>query len=136
MGDRANFGFTSKNAHDGHVVYLYGHWAGEQMMHNLAKALDRVRAAGRLSDPYYGTRIAISELVGDNWNQDLSWGISVNTVPDNEHSVPVVDWDTQTVSLYDENGYPGSNPEDTIPPKFTMDIRDFINRFLKEAASV
>lgn len=92
------------------------------MMDTLANALYVVLKEGRANDPAYATRIAISQIIGDDWNQGLGYGITVNEVADNEHSVPVVDWEKGTVTLY-------SADFDAI--KFTMPIGIFVGKFLK-----
>ena len=129
MGDRANFVFTQQN---GESVVLYGHWAGHQMLANLANALETARP--RWNDDAYGTRIIISQMVGEEWNQELGWGISVNTILDNEHSIPVVNFITQTVSLYDsmdmEAYFSKQNPE----AKFVMGFEAFVKKFAKQLA--
>jgi hypothetical protein len=118
MGDRANFGFKTST---GPTVYLYGHWAGYKMMDKLAHALQRVSVGGRLTDDAYATRICISDIVDDH-SGDLGWGITVDSLADNEHSVPVVDWEKGVVTLYDS----GLKNE-----KFQMPIQNFIQKFLK-----
>ena len=95
MGNRANFGFKT----NGHTLYLYGHWAGENMLGNLANALEVARP--RWTDPSYATRITVSQMIGDDWNQELGWGLTVDELCDNEHKVPVVDFDKGTVTLLD-----------------------------------
>jgi len=47
---------------------------------------------------------------------------------DNEHSVPVVDFKTQTVSLYDASW---DIPFTQTNPKFTMGFDAFVNKFAK-----
>ena len=98
MGDRANFGIRQA---DGNTIFVYGHWAGHQMLARFAKAIARVESAGRIDDDSYATRIIISDLIGDDWSQDYSWGITINTLSDNEHKVPVFDLTNDTVTLYD-----------------------------------
>lgn len=124
MGDRANFGFRV-NA-EAPIVNLYAHWGGQHMLAHLANAL-RI-AEPRWEDHGYATRICISQLVGEDWNQELSYGIYVNTLGDNEHSVPVVNWDTKTVSLYPAGFW---KYEDAGEPKFTMGFEAFIQKFSK-----
>lgn len=103
MGDRANFGIRQN---DGNTIFVYGHCAGEGMLANFANALERGTDAGRIpGDPAYGTRIIISQLVGPGWQTDLNWGITINTFNDNEHKIPVYDFATDTVSLYNETPY-------------------------------
>lgn len=121
MGDRANFVFEQEN---GDRIFLYGHWAGEGMMNRLATALER--AESRWSDESYATRITISQIIGDEWNQELSWGISTY-LTDNEHSVPVVSWSSKTVTLYDG---------DMKEIKFIMPLETFVNKFAKSLTNV
>ena len=50
MGDRANFGFRDSK---GDTLYLYGHWAGAEMLHHLATAVGK--AEPRWTDEAYAT---------------------------------------------------------------------------------
>jgi len=123
IGDRANFGFKQT---DGNTIFLYSHWGGEGMMNTLAEAL--YHAKPRWSDCHYGARMAISHIIGNDWKDELGFGISVNQLCDNEHSVPVVDFKTQTVSLYDASW---DIPFTQTNPKFTMGFDAFVNKFAK-----
>ena len=127
MGDRANFGMKQT---DGNTVFLYSHWGGHEMLAGFAEALDKMRVARREDDDAYGTRIIIDSLTGLSGG-DLGFGITVNRVVDNEHSVPVYDFNTQTVSLYE---YSINDIGET--PKFTMSLDSFIAKFGKHAALV
>jgi hypothetical protein len=98
MGDRANFGIRQA---DGNIIFVYGHWAGENMLAKFANAIGRAVTAGRIGDDAYATRIIISDLIGDAWKHDLGWGITINTLADNEHKIPVFDLSNDTVTLYD-----------------------------------
>jgi hypothetical protein len=98
MGDRANFGFKDRK---GDTVFLYGHWAGHRMLENLANAVEAARP--RWNDETYATRIAISHLINDEWKSETGWGISVNTLADNEHKVPVINWAAKTFTLMEED---------------------------------
>jgi hypothetical protein len=125
MGDRANFGFAT----NGSAILLYGHWAGEGMMKTLALALKHAKPRWR--DSLYGTRMAVCHIVESAGATlaETGYGLSVNSLADNEHKVPVVDWDEQTVSLYPE-GY--SHPyirglKET--PLFTMSLQSFVDKF-------
>lgn len=122
MGDRANFGFRQSN---GDVIFLYGHWAGFEMMARLADAI--IAANPRWHDESYATRIAISTMIGEEWNQEYSWGISTR-IGDNEHSIPIVDWEFQTVSLYPHDWTNGMNWDN---PKFEMTFQQFLDKFAK-----
>ena len=122
MGDRANFGFRQT---DGSTIYLYGHWAGHEMMARLADAL--IAAEPRWNDEMYATRIAISNMIGEDWSQEYSWGIA-NHIGDNEHSVPVVDWQDKTVTLYPHTWEDGVMFDS---PKFVMGFQQFLDKFAK-----
>jgi hypothetical protein len=100
MGDRANFGFVQPN---GNTIVLYGHWAGHQMLGKLADAV--IAARPRWNDSSYATRIAISQLIGDQWNMETGWGLQVNERSDNEHKIAIVDWEQQTFSLHEEDDF-------------------------------
>jgi hypothetical protein len=126
MGDRANFGFKQS---DGNVIVLYGHWAGHNMLANLANAVSVARP--RWTDESYATRIAISQLVGEDWQSQTGWGLSINTILDNEHKIPIIDWRTQTFSLHEEASF----EEDTLvkgmmdEPIFTMELNSFCDKY-------
>ena len=98
MGDRANFGFKDRK---GDTVFLYGHWAGHNMLQNLAVAVEHARP--RWQDESYATRICISQMIGEDWAQETGWGISVNQLADNEHKVPVINWAAKTFTLMEED---------------------------------
>ena len=127
MGDRANFGIKQA---DGNTIFVYGHWAGHQMLARFAKALYRVDVAGRIGDNAYATRIIISDLIGDDWSQDYSWGITINTLADNEHKVPVFDLANDTVTLY------GADWSSNVPGAKIVEFsrEDFVRRYTKDTA--
>ena len=128
MGDRANFGFKQSNDE---TIVLYGHWAGHEMLANLAEAVETARP--RWTDESYATRIVVSHLVGDQWHDTTGWGLTVNNILDNEHKIPVIDWRSGTFSLHEEASW----DEDTKvkgmmdEPMFTMTLDSFINKYSK-----
>ena len=127
MGDRANFGFVQPN---GNTIVLYGHWAGEGMLGQLADAV--IKARPRWSDSAYATRIAISQLVGDQWNSETGWGLHVNEISDNEHKIAIVDWEQQTFSLHEEDSF--FNTDNKVrgmsnEPIFVMDLSTFCEKY-------
>jgi menaquinone-dependent protoporphyrinogen IX oxidase len=123
MGDRTNTVFRMA---DGSDVVLYQHWGGYQMMANLAAALDAAR--NRWNDESYCTRIIISNLIGDDWSQELGYGISTQ-IMDNEHSIPVIDFSDHTVALY---GYQFmSHGCELRDQKFRMPFEEFVKKFSK-----
>ena len=122
MGDRANFGFKQSNDN---VVFLYGHWAGHRMLEQLADAVEHARP--RWNDEGYATRIAISRLVGEEWQSELGWGIYVNELGDNEHKVPVIDWHNKTFTLVEE---------DLQTVVFSTDLDSFVNKYSSQLSMV
>ena len=129
MGDRANFGIRQN---DGNIIFIYGHWAGEGMLAKFANALDHVQNAGRIDDPAYGTRIIISQLIGEAWSGDLGWGITLNHLADNEHKVPVFDFATREVTLYDYEWKSGVLTDAIV----TFSLNDFIRKYAKSLMGV
>jgi hypothetical protein len=127
MGDRANFVFVQPN---GHSIVLYGHWAGYQMLQNLAEAA--IKAQNRWSDPSYATRIAISHMIGEGWAMETGWGLAVNEILDNEHKIAVIDFQQQTFSLHEEAPYSDESnsvrgmSNDAI---FTQDLATFCEKY-------
>jgi hypothetical protein len=123
MGDRANFGFVQPN---GNTIVLYGHWAGHQMLGRLADAV--IAARPRWNDTAYATRIAVSQLIKDDWNSETGWGLHVNEIADNEHKIAIVDFSQQTFSLHEEDSF--SNTSNKVrgmknEALFTMDLSTF-----------
>ena len=127
MGDRANFAFVQPN---GDSIVLYGHWAGHNMLANLAEAC--AKAQPRWGDPSYATRIAISQMIGMDWSSETGWGLSVNEIADNEHKIAVVDFRQRTFSLHAEDER--SNKDNKITgmsnePIFTQDLTNFCEKY-------
>lgn len=127
MGDRANFGFVQPN---GNAIVLYGHWAGYRMLGRLADAV--IAARPRWNDSAYATRIAISQLVADEWNMETGWGLQVNEIGDNEHKIAIIDWEQQTFSLHEEA--PRNDMDNKVrgmsnEALFTMDLSAFCEKY-------
>lgn len=128
MGDRANFGFKQAN---GETIVLYGHWAGHDMLANLASAVEAARP--RWTDESYATRICVSALVGDDHTSTTGWGLTVNQILDNEHKIPLIDWSTGTFSLHEEAPWSESTEYKVRgmqdEPMFSMTLDSFINKY-------
>ena len=134
MGDRANFGFVQGN---GNTIVLYGHWAGHNMLAQLAEAVFKARP--RWSDPSYATRITISHMIGEGWAMETGWGLSVNEIMDNEHKIPVIDFQQQTFSLHEEAPYADlSNKVRGMKNEamFTQDLSNFVEKYADVTISV
>ena len=84
-------------------VNLYSHWGGYDRFVNLANAL---RAAEpRWNDTSYGTRIIVSQLIGDQWNSETGFGLWAS----NEHGMyggdhPDITIDLVNKTVEDETG--------------------------------
>lgn len=124
MGDRATFVFEQGDANS--AIYLYGHWAGDGMMNILASAIEISRP--RWDDESYATRIVISQIIGNEWQEEMGWGISTYFC-DSEHSVPIVNFQTQTIKLIPNSW--DIKFDINAEPKFTMGFDQFINKFAK-----
>jgi len=127
VGDRANFVFVQDS---GETVVLYGHWAGNNMLNNLAEAVFKARP--RWGDDSYATRIAISQMIGDSWSYETGWGIQVNSIADNEHKIPVINWKDRTFSLHEEDSF--FNEDNKVRGMknkaiFTMDLAAFVEKY-------
>ena len=106
MGDRMVIGFQAKSAEP--TIYLYAQWGGEAQKEILVSALQK--SESRWTDADYATRICISQIVGDSWNDTLGFGISVNNFcsPDYD-TIQVVEWHKGKVSIRET-----SNPENVL----------------------
>ena len=106
MGDRMVVGFQAKSADP--IIYIYSQWGGEAQKEILVNALQK--SESRWTDADYATRICISQIVGDSWNDTLGFGISVNTFcsPDYD-TIQVVEWHKGKVSIRE-----ASDPENVL----------------------
>jgi len=80
----------------GEHVYLYSHWGGYDAPRNIRDAL--IRGKDRWNDCSYLTRIIFRQLGAGSENGNTGFGIWASMM-DNEHPIPVIDCDTQTVSF-------------------------------------
>ena len=75
MGNRVNYVFLPDESNSNEAVtVLYIHSARNNGADDLALALDKARP--RWSDPYYGKRIIISQLIGEDlWDSEIGAGL-------------------------------------------------------------
>jgi len=123
MGDRMVIGFQAKSAEP--TIYLYAQWGGEAQKEILVNALQK--SESRWTDADYATRICISQIVGDSWNDTLGFGISVNNFcsPDYD-TIQVVEWHKGKVSIRET-----SNPENVLE-EITLETFCQDNTLVKE----
>jgi hypothetical protein len=103
------------------------------MLGRLADAV--IVARPRWTDSSYATRIAISQIVADQWNMETGWGLHVNEIGDNEHKIAIIDWDQQTFSLHEQADYRDeSNKIRGMKNEaiFTMDLAAFCEKYALE----
>lgn len=100
MGARVNFAFKTEN---NNYVVLYSHWGGEDRFNLLANALEASRP--RWYDNSYAIRIAISTIVGNNWNSETGFGLYVNEIGDYNYETFVVDFQNQRVAIHESGLY-------------------------------
>jgi hypothetical protein len=93
MGNRANV-----YLHHGHElgVYLYTHWAGDDLPETVRTALDRGEA--RWTDNQYLARIVFDEMLGDRHGEETGFGISA-VLCDGARRIVDVDTAEQNVTL-------------------------------------
>lgn len=94
MGARTNFQFKTTK---GDKVVLYSHWGGDTKLQDLADAIEASR--GRWDDNSYAIRIAISQIVGDNWQSETGFGVYVNEMGEESYQETIVDFDQKIVEL-------------------------------------
>ena len=82
MGARVNFVF--KQDESGKNLTLYSHWGADSWEVDLAYALDKARP--RWDDPTYGSRIVVSQLIGDQHDSEVGFGLFVSDETDYANS--------------------------------------------------
>lgn len=96
MGARINFVFKGYETEQSHVT-LYSHWGESSWRSDLAIALDKAKP--RWSDPSYGIRIVVSQLIGDQWDNPYGYGLFTSVDgEDLGDTTVVVDFTKQTVN--------------------------------------
>jgi hypothetical protein len=107
------------------------------MLGRLADAV--IAARPRWNDPAYATRIAISQIIGNQWDMETGFGLHVNEISDNEHKVAIIDWEQQTFSLHEEDDF--RNTDNKVRGMkneaiFTMDLSTFCEKYALDAMLV
>lgn len=71
MGARTTWKIVSDK---GAALWLYSHWGGDDKFADTQRAL--AAAMPRRYDITYATRIFVSNIIGDNWNQETGFGLA------------------------------------------------------------
>lgn len=91
MGARTNWAIRTEPSGD--VIWLYGHWAGGSKRDRTDGALAAALPRANGGDFSYAARIFISQVIGNEWDSELSWGITTgdaNDCPFEEEYDPVL----------------------------------------------
>lgn len=108
MGDRSNV-FIQQGVKDGRAygVGIYSHWHGTAL-HDVAVSV-LPKAASRIGDPSYFTRIVIHNILASIADHDSELGFGLwsdsHGEPDNEHPILVIDANTGRYWMTGEGGY-------------------------------
>jgi hypothetical protein len=106
MGDRAVIGFKADK--EAIPVFLYMHWGGSDRYKDAQRAIEGARS--RWDDSAYATRIGISQIVANDWSEEVGFGISAGygsyCEPD-YGDVIIINWGDKVVNVV-----PGHNPTD------------------------
>ena len=130
MGDRGNICIRQSNGTD-HLVF-YTHWGGSFIIDVLHTALSRKQ---RWEDDAYLARIIFCELVRGCEYKETGFGISVNSLCDNEHHILVVDPANKCVHEMDKGmTYDCSNDwmKPTSKPRRTWTFQEFISQSVEQ----
>lgn len=103
MGNRANVIFKQENGYLG----LYMHHGGYELRQDVARALQVVLDNNREQDVSYGTRIMVSQIIGEAWSGICSFGLNAGQTPaqaieDNDNNdIVMIDWFEGTIAFYE-----------------------------------
>lgn len=96
MGDRVIYNIKQG---ENQFVCFYAHWGLSSAFQDLARALDKGRS--RWDDPSYLTRIIVSQIVGDQWDETTGFGLWVSAEPCDYEENFLVDLVEKTVTAVD-----------------------------------
>lgn len=99
MGSRTTWKVITN---DDAAIWLYSHWGGESKFVDTQNAL--IAAMPRWDDKSYGGRIFVSNIVRENWSEELGFGLTATLIDaenpfEESYFNAVIDFTTQTVTL-------------------------------------
>lgn len=110
-----------------HVIFVYQHWAPDQLFKQYAEAFKVALPRIKQGDSDYAASIIVRQIVGRDWDGDWNgltgFGLSVNRYYGTDHKTLILDIKSETVSLYHENWTV------TSKPIFTISIDRFIEKY-------
>jgi hypothetical protein len=100
MGARTTWKVVTNNS--GAVTWLYSHWGGDTKFADTQRAL--YLAVPRWDDATYGTKIFISNIIGDAWASETGYGITSTLTNadcpfEESYFTATIDFVNQTVTL-------------------------------------
>ena len=96
MGARTNFTFKQGDQY----LTLYSHWGGDSKFQDLAYAINEAKP--RWGDTGYCTKIIVSQLIGESWNETSGFGLYAGDKGSEESYDPVtIDVEKLTVETPD-----------------------------------
>lgn len=84
---------------DGLFVCLYSHWGETRALEDTARALEKAR--DRWDDETYCARIIVSQLVGNDWDDLLGFGLWASNEPCKDETWVLIDLPAQQVTAQD-----------------------------------
>lgn len=99
MGARTNFVIrtTGNPAED---IVLYSHWGGDESEFAFAQAINKAKDRIEMGDTSYAARIIVSQLIGDQWDEETGFGLYVGEVThEEEYQYKEIDLVNRTVKV-------------------------------------
>lgn len=96
MGDRSNI-VIEKTYGESTRVYLYAHWAGQ----DIAKSALHGLKSGRATDSDYLARVIFENMIQNDLGSETGFGIGAS-LSDNEHEILVISNSTEGTVVYFE----------------------------------
>jgi hypothetical protein len=96
MGARVIFNLKQS---DGNYVCLYSHWGENTALEDCARAIAKARP--RWGDESYSARMITSHIIGENWSDELNFGLWASNEPCIDEEWLVIDLAGQTVTARD-----------------------------------
>jgi hypothetical protein len=90
---------TWKLQQNGQELSLYSHWGGESKLIDTRRALSIARP--RWSDDSYAMRIFVSQIVGNDWDSELGYGLGLGYEFDEEFTPCTIDFENQRITWGD-----------------------------------
>ena len=78
---------------------LYSHWGEHTALEDTARALDKARP--RWDDETYCARIIVSQIIGDEWDSELNFGLWSQNEPFTDEAWVLIDLKENKVTALD-----------------------------------